>query len=77
MCGEPPEIEGLLSIDLDARSHSDGFEEDHGASRTLDRARRDPFDRIIVATALERALPVVSKDGALDEVPGGGLQRVW
>ena len=42
----------------------------------LDWGHRDPFDRIIVATALERALPVVS-DGTLDEVPGGELRRVW
>ena len=41
----------------------------------FDWAHRDPFDRIIVATALERALPVVWKDATLDDVPGDELDR--
>ncbi|WP_299819927.1 PIN domain-containing protein [uncultured Jannaschia sp.] len=40
-------------------------------------AHCDPFDRIIVATALERAIPVVSKDERLDTVPDEGMQRIW
>ena len=81
--GKWPEFEGLLSVDLDVRLRSDGFEVIPASGAImeqpghLERPHRDPFDRIIVATAPERALPVVSKDGALDEVPGGGLQQVW
>lgn len=34
----------------------------------MDRAHRDPFDRMIAATALEMACPVVSKDTAFDDL---------
>jgi PIN domain nuclease of toxin-antitoxin system len=34
---------------------------------------RDPFDRLIAATALRRRISLVSADAAFDEV----LQRVW
>jgi PIN domain nuclease of toxin-antitoxin system len=83
MLGKWPEVEGLLSIDLDVRLRSDGFEVIAASGAIMERAgrfawtHRDPFDRIIVATALERAVPVVSKDDTLDGVPGGGLRRVW
>ena len=81
--GKWPEVEGLLSVNLDARLRSDGFEVIPVSGAIMERAgrfdwaHRDPFDRIIVATALERALPVVSKDDTLDGVPGGGPRRVW
>ena len=83
MLGEWPEVDGLLSIDLDARLRSDEFEVIPAMGSMIERAgrldwaHRDPFDRIIVATALERALRVVSKDGTLDGAPGEGLHRVW
>jgi PIN domain nuclease of toxin-antitoxin system len=39
---------------------------------------RDPFDRIIVATALARGdLPVVSKDATLDGNGAAGWRRIW
>lgn len=34
---------------------------------------RDPFDRLIAATALVRSVPLISTDGAFD----GMLSRVW
>lgn len=37
---------------------------------------RDPFDRMIAATAQVAGLTLVSKDEAFDSVPGG-LHRVW
>jgi PIN domain nuclease of toxin-antitoxin system len=83
MRGKWPEVEGLLSMDLDARLRSDGFQVIPASGPVMERAgrldwaHRDPFDRIIVATALERALRVVSKDGTLDGAPGEGLRRVW
>lgn len=35
---------------------------------------RDPFDRLIVAQALERSAPIISHDEALDSY---GITRVW
>ena len=81
--GKWPEVSGLLSLDLDARLRADGFEVVPATGAIMARAggfdwaHRDPFDRLIVATALERGMAVVSKDATLDAVPGGGLVRVW
>lgn len=41
---------------------------------TLPHYHRDPFDRLIVAQALEENLPLVSVDVALDAY---GIQRLW
>lgn len=39
----------------------------------------DPFDRMIAATAIEMACPLVSKDGAFDGLPSttGWKMRIW
>lgn len=46
---------------------------------TLDWPHRDPFDRLIAATAIELAYPLVSKDSAFDALEGtaGWEGRVW
>ena len=41
----------------------------------LDWSHRDPFDRMLAATALEYDLDFISADMAFDEVPG--LRRIW
>ncbi len=41
----------------------------------LEWPHRDPFDRIIAATALEAGAPLVSKDASFDGC--AGLSRVW
>jgi PIN domain nuclease of toxin-antitoxin system len=41
---------------------------------TLPHHHRDPFDRLLVAQALEENLPLVSADAALDAY---GSQRLW
>jgi len=41
---------------------------------TLDRHHGDPFDRLLVAQAQERSLPIVSRDPAFDHY---GIQRIW
>ena len=41
---------------------------------TLDRHHGDPFDRLLVAQAQERSLPIVSRDPAFDRY---GIQRIW
>jgi PIN domain nuclease of toxin-antitoxin system len=41
---------------------------------SLPQHHRDPFDRLIVAQALEEKLPLVSSDAMLDAY---GIQRLW
>ena len=80
--GRWPEVEGLLRVDLDARLRADGFEVAPAAGAIMERAgrlawdHRDPFDRIIVATAQQRRLALVSKDATLDGAPDN-IERVW
>jgi PIN domain nuclease of toxin-antitoxin system len=80
--GTWPEVRPLLAFDLDARLRADGFEVVPASGAIMQRAgsfdwrHRDPFDRIIVATALARALAVVSKDETLDSNGAPGWRRV-
>ena len=48
-------------------------------SGSMDWSHRDPFDRMIAATAIELACPLVSKDTAFDELDGfsGWKGRIW
>jgi PIN domain nuclease of toxin-antitoxin system len=39
----------------------------------MDRVHRDPFDRLLAATALRRERPIIPADG----VPGAGVSRIW
>jgi PIN domain nuclease of toxin-antitoxin system len=81
--GKWPEVAPLLAFDLDARLGADGFEVLPASGAVMQRAgsldwmHRDPFDRIIVATALLRGLAVVSKDATLDGNGAPGWRRVW
>ena len=45
----------------------------------MDWSHRDPFDRMIAATAIEMVCPVVSRDSAFDDLRGrsGWPGRVW
>jgi PIN domain nuclease of toxin-antitoxin system len=45
----------------------------------MDWSHRDPFDRMIAATAIEMACPLISKDSALDGLEGvpGWKGRFW
>jgi PIN domain nuclease of toxin-antitoxin system len=81
--GKWPEVAVLLASDLDARLTCDGFEVLPASGGIMQRAgsfdwpHRDPFDRIIVATALARRVPVVSKDATLDGNALPGWERNW
>lgn len=46
---------------------------------SLNWSHRDPFDRMIAATAIEMACPLISKDGAFDGLPSttGWKMRIW
>lgn len=44
-------------------------------SLALDWAHRDPADRVIVATALLKGVPLLTKDEALRSF--GGVQSIW
>lgn len=80
--GKWPEVRGLLQVDLDDRLRADGFEVAAATGAIMERAgrfdwtHRDPFDRIIVATAQLRHLSLISKDETLDGTPDG-IERVW
>jgi PIN domain nuclease of toxin-antitoxin system len=77
--GKWPEMEPYVA-DLEQRSRDDGFEivslTGHLAMKSalLDWDHRDPFDRMIAATALQEGVPVVSSDAAFDRI---GVRRVW
>jgi len=45
----------------------------------MDWAHKDPFDRMIAATAIELACPLISKDTAFDQLDGfpGWIGRIW
>lgn len=48
-------------------------------SGSMDWEHPDPFDRMIAATAIEMACPLISKDAALDGLHGvsGWKGRIW
>ena len=45
----------------------------------MDWSHKDPFDRMIAATAIELACPLISKDPAFDQLEGfpGWIGRIW
>jgi PIN domain nuclease of toxin-antitoxin system len=81
--GKWPDVVPLASYDFAERLVADGFEVVPATGAIMQRAagldwgHRDPFDRIIVATALLRGLPVVSKDETLDGNGSPEWRRIW
>ena len=81
--GRWPEVSPLLGVDLDASLRADGFDVLPASGSVMQRAgalewqHRDPFDRIIVATALAGGFAVVSKDETLDGNGAPGWKRIW
>ncbi|MEL6572988.1 MAG: type II toxin-antitoxin system VapC family toxin [Pseudomonadota bacterium] len=65
---------------LEQRAIADGFDlinltaSSALKAATMDWAHRDPFDRMIAATALQEDLPLISSDTAFDDL---GLKRIW
>ena len=81
--GKWPDVSLLASYDLEARLVADGFEILPATGAVMQRAgaldwhHRDPFDRVIVATALIRGIPVISADEVLDGHGAAGWRRIW
>lgn len=78
--GNWPEMDALLSTLVDAVSEQSAVWADitpeiaHLAG-TLDWPHRDPFDRLIAATALVHGWVLISADTAFDSLTG--LRRIW
>ncbi len=47
------------------------------SAATLDWSHRDPFDRIIAATAIHYRAKLISADTAFDTLAKGTLKRIW
>ena len=77
--GKWPEMEPYV-LGLERRALDDGFQilpltgELAMKAALLDWDHRDPFDRMIAATALLEGVPLVSSDAAFDRI---GVKRVW
>ena len=82
--GKWPEVEGIVERLPQLLRAQGGAVAPYTATMAMlaggmDWPHRDPFDRMIAATAIELACPVVSKDGAFDALEGrfGWRGRVW
>lgn len=69
-----------LLVDFEAREVASGFQI-AGISTTqairsglLPLHHRDPFDRLLIAQALDLRVPIISRDSALDAY---GVRRLW
>ncbi len=49
------------------------------AAAMMDWAHRDPFDRLLAATAMQNGIPIISADAIFDELAGNQLwiARFW
>ncbi|MDE2721223.1 type II toxin-antitoxin system VapC family toxin [Candidatus Palauibacter polyketidifaciens] len=69
-----------VALDVAGRISDQGFSElpisvnDGERAGRLPGPHRDPFDRMLVAQALARGLPIISIDGVFDRY---GLDRLW
>jgi PIN domain nuclease of toxin-antitoxin system len=81
--GKWPDVIPLVAYDFEDRLVAAGFEILPATGTVMQRAgaldwhHRDPFDRVIVATALTRGVPVISRDEALDGNGAAGWRRIW
>ena len=77
--GKLPEA-NAVAFDVRGCIANQGFEElaidvdDAERAGRLPGPHRDPFDRVLIAQAQARNLPIVSKDSMFDRY---GVQRIW
>lgn len=76
-----PVADQLLTLFRDQGSHQAPYTAETAMlAGSLDWEHRDPFDRMIAATAIELACPLISADAAFDELDGvldGWKGRFW
>lgn len=83
LLGKWPEIADIGTEDLGPKFRDQGFDLIAADAQIMDMAggfdwtHRDPFDRLIVATAICRSLPLLSKDRTLDTLPTPPFTRLW
>lgn len=81
--GKWPEVEDYLDTDMVATFGASDIGILPATGAIMQRAgaiswdHRDPFDRIIVATALAHDYPLVSKDDTLDTLGDPAFRRIW
>lgn len=82
--GEWPEVSGMVDQMPQPLRAQGGMVAPYTATLAMpaggmDWSHRDPFDRMIAATAIEMVCPVVSRDSAFDELRGrfGWSGPVW
>ena len=81
--GKWPEVEDIWNTDMESMFDRLGTKTLPANGLIMQRAgsmewaHRDPFDRLIVMTALIHGLPLVSKDKTLDSLENQNLQRIW
>jgi PIN domain nuclease of toxin-antitoxin system len=67
-------VDRLLPLAESQQAHVISLEpEDCLMAGTMEWAHRDPFDRLLAASALRRRVPIVSADAVFDAV----LARIW
>ena len=81
--GKWPEVEHLVEKELTQELSTLGFEvlpatgEIMQMAGRFDWAHRDPFDRLIVASAIVHKMDLISADGSLDSCPDPRWSRIW
>ncbi len=81
--GKWPEVSDIWHLDMNTRLQNIGIDvipasgEIMQMAGAMDWPHRDPFDRIIVSTALIANKKLVSKDKTLDTLNQEDLCRIW
>jgi len=78
--GKLPEAEPIIADYVGVITRLEAFSLEHSHTHTLhaglmDWEHKDPFDRLLAATAILEGLPVISVDSVFDSLPT--VTRVW
>lgn len=81
--GKWEDIAPFVAIDMTVNLEEQGFEVLPATGQIMqmagrfDWAHRDPFDRLIVASAIVHNMDLISADGSLDSCPNPRWLRIW